>query len=39
VQAQVRDGLGAVCEHPGDIIEQDVGHAVQPPPDPVPGPW
>ena len=39
MQAQVRDGLGAVWEHPGDIIEQDIGHAVQPPPDPVPGPW
>src|SRR4029453_14159400 len=27
VQAQVGDGRGAVGEHPGDIIEEDIGHA------------
>ena len=39
VQAQVRDGRGAVWEHPGDIVEQDVGHAAATTTRPVPCPW
>ena len=36
VQGQVRDGRAAVGEHPGDIIEQDVGHAAATTTRPVP---
>jgi hypothetical protein len=36
VQAQVRDGREAVWEHPGDIVEQDVGHAAATTTRPVP---
>jgi hypothetical protein len=35
----VRDGQAAVGKHPGDIIEQDVGHTAATTTRPLPCPW